>query len=218
MRGRMYTENPVFTTGQIATICGIAPRTVARKIDEGKLKSFRLPGGVDRRVQRADLVEWMRAAGMPISRLEEFEAKWRLKSCGLRILLLSPDEALVSALEAAAKKNKPPLHLQAVSSETELGMMLGEISPEVIIVDFDLDTNRARNVCARVKAWDVENRAFLVGLRSNGFVPGVDRVDKTVGKPCEPALLLKSIFVTLPVLNIKQSKLGCRLGRQTCSR
>lgn len=194
MRGRMYTDNPVFTTGQIATICGIAPQTVARKIDAGALKAFRLPGGVDRRVQRVDLVQWMQEAGIPISRLEEFEARWRLRSCGLRILLLSSDETLVAALLTAAKKNKPPLYVKRASSELELGMLLGEIKPEVIIVDFDLDTNRARNVCARVKEWDAESRAFLVGLRSNGFVPGVDRVDKTVGKPCEPALLLKNIF------------------------
>lgn len=54
------------TTGQIAALCGVAPRTVSKWIDTGLLKGFRLPGSLDRRVMLADLEAFVEAHGMPV--------------------------------------------------------------------------------------------------------------------------------------------------------
>lgn len=43
----------ILTTGQIAKQCSVAPRTVAKWIDSGLLKGFRVPGSKDRRVLRS---------------------------------------------------------------------------------------------------------------------------------------------------------------------
>lgn len=43
-----------FSTGDIASIFGVASRTVCKWFDSGELKGFRLPGGKDRRVSEAD--------------------------------------------------------------------------------------------------------------------------------------------------------------------
>lgn len=45
----------VFTTGEIAKICGVAPRTASKWIDSGLLPGWRIPGGNARRVSRAAL-------------------------------------------------------------------------------------------------------------------------------------------------------------------
>jgi len=34
----------VFTTGQVAKICKVAPRTVSKWFDSGRLKGYRIPG------------------------------------------------------------------------------------------------------------------------------------------------------------------------------
>ena len=39
----------VFTTGQVAKICKVAPRTVSKWFDSGRLKGYRIPGSQDRR-------------------------------------------------------------------------------------------------------------------------------------------------------------------------
>ena len=44
-----------FSTGDIASMYGVAPRTVCKWFDSGELKGFRLPGGKGRRVYEHDL-------------------------------------------------------------------------------------------------------------------------------------------------------------------
>lgn len=53
-----------YTTGQISKICKIAPRTVSKLIDTGKLKGFRIPCGKDRRVLGNDLRNFLLENGM----------------------------------------------------------------------------------------------------------------------------------------------------------
>lgn len=62
-------RQPALTTGQVARICGVAPRTVQKWIDSGHLHGYRLPGGLDRRVPRDEVVRFLQAAGMPLGPL-----------------------------------------------------------------------------------------------------------------------------------------------------
>ena len=60
------------TCGVVARICCVAPRTAARWIDSGELKGYRIPMSKDRRVEVADLREFLEAHGLPTERLEEY--------------------------------------------------------------------------------------------------------------------------------------------------
>lgn len=62
----------VYTTGQIARLLRVAPRTVSQWIDKGHLKGYRLPGSQDRRVLRTHLIVFLANREMPP--LEDFEA------------------------------------------------------------------------------------------------------------------------------------------------
>jgi excisionase family DNA binding protein len=57
---------PVYTTGRVAKICNVAPRTVSKWFDSGRLKGYRIPGSQDRRIPRAQLVKFLRENGMPL--------------------------------------------------------------------------------------------------------------------------------------------------------
>src|SRR6266850_758267 len=46
----------VFTTGQVAKICKVAPRTVSKWFDSGRLRGYRIPGSQDRRIPREILI------------------------------------------------------------------------------------------------------------------------------------------------------------------
>lgn len=58
----------IYTTGMIAKICKVAPRTVSKWFDSGQLRGYRIPGGQggDRRVTRDSLLEFLKAHGMPV--------------------------------------------------------------------------------------------------------------------------------------------------------
>lgn len=59
----------VLTTGQVAEICNVAPRTVSKWFDGGQLKGYRIPGSRDRRIPLGELLRFMRAHGIPLANL-----------------------------------------------------------------------------------------------------------------------------------------------------
>jgi DNA-binding transcriptional MerR regulator len=61
----------IFTTGDVAKICQVAPRTVNKWFDSGHLKGYRIPLSGDRRVERAELLRFFRENGLPSFGLEE---------------------------------------------------------------------------------------------------------------------------------------------------
>ena len=60
----------VFTTGQVAKICKVAPRTVSKWFDSGRLRGYRIPGSQDRRIPREHLLRFLKEHGMPLGDLE----------------------------------------------------------------------------------------------------------------------------------------------------
>ena len=58
-------DDDVLTTGQIAKICGVSPGTVAKWVDAGRLKGWKIPGSGDRRIVCADLKAFLVVHGMP---------------------------------------------------------------------------------------------------------------------------------------------------------
>ena len=59
------------TTGQVAKLCHVTARTVAKWMEKGLLKGYMLPLSGHRRIPKANLVAFMKAHGMPMEGLEE---------------------------------------------------------------------------------------------------------------------------------------------------
>lgn len=55
----------ILTSGEVAKIMQVAPRTVSKWYDSGALRGWRLPGSLDRRFLAADVLAFAREAGMP---------------------------------------------------------------------------------------------------------------------------------------------------------
>ena len=62
--------NDVFTVGQVATMCKVAPATVCKWFDTGRLRGYRIPSG-DRRIPRNHLMTFLKESQMPLGTLEE---------------------------------------------------------------------------------------------------------------------------------------------------
>ncbi|MHC4487461.1 MAG: helix-turn-helix domain-containing protein, partial [Planctomycetota bacterium] len=59
----------VLTTGDVAKICNVAPRTVSKWFDSGRLKGYRIPGSKDRRIPVNELIRFMKMHNMPTTEL-----------------------------------------------------------------------------------------------------------------------------------------------------
>ncbi len=60
------TRKEVLTTGQVARLCHVAPRTVSKWVDTGQLRGYRIPGSRDRRIPLGQVEAFMRANGIPL--------------------------------------------------------------------------------------------------------------------------------------------------------
>lgn len=59
-------KKKVYTTGEVAQICQVAPRTVSKWFDSHMLRGYRIPGSQDRRIPHEYLVEFMQKHNMPV--------------------------------------------------------------------------------------------------------------------------------------------------------
>lgn len=143
------TIEVVYTTGQVARICRVAPRTVSKWIDAGELEGYRLPASQDRRVKRSVLLQFLQDRGLPTDLLPGGTGG------GGRVLAVGLPEFLVSALDGLGTPGGP---LAAVSADDlfDAGVSLSAQLPSVVVADpFAVQTNfptrlRAVAGCDRV--------------------------------------------------------------------
>ena len=58
------SETAVYTTTDVAIICKVAPRTVAKWFDSGRLNGYTLPGSFARRIPQHCLTRFLQAHAM----------------------------------------------------------------------------------------------------------------------------------------------------------
>lgn len=119
-----FEEVSVFTTGQVARICQVAPRTVSKWFDTGRLHGYRIPGSQDRRIPRHDLVEFMQSHGMPLGVLAAAGPS--------RVLLVNVDSSLERQLMTDFPRE---VTLQLATSSFEAGSLTTHWKPHGIALD-----------------------------------------------------------------------------------
>jgi len=130
----------VLTTGEVARICHVAPRTVSKWFDTGQLRGYRIPGSRDRRIPVEQLVAFMRAHGLPLDGLD---------SGPCRLLIVDPDadEALCDALNASGR-----CEVRRAENGFEAGILAEQFRPHAIVLDVSDSLEEALAICRKVKA------------------------------------------------------------------
>lgn len=121
----MTRRKNVLTTGEVARICNVAPRTVSKWFDTGQLSGYRIPGSKDRRIPLEQLVAFMRMHGMPTDGLEGADRQ---------ILVIDSDPQFVAVL-AQQVQEAGGYEVARAESAFEGGILAAEIAPHAILVD-----------------------------------------------------------------------------------
>src|SRR5512137_1885636 len=108
----MSKRKDVLTTGQVASICNVAPRTVSKWFDSGQLRGYRIPGSKDRRIPLAQLVRFMRDHGIPFNGLETGRP---------RVVVVDTDEPF-ARLVAEALSREGRFEVRTAASAFEAGV------------------------------------------------------------------------------------------------
>lgn len=171
----------VYTTGEVARICHVAPRTVSKWVDSGQLRGYRIPGSRDRRIPLEHLLAFLRANGMPTDLLDDGPC---------RILLMDPSVPL-EVVEALAGSGR--CEVRTASNLFEAGVVAQQFRPHVIVLDVGRGEEAAilcRNIKHNADLASARLVAVSAGmpssraqeLRRGGF-------DEFLSKPYTPAQL-----------------------------
>lgn len=125
----------VFTTGEVAKICKVAPRTVSKWFDSGQLSGYRIPGSQDRRIPRENLIQFMKKFGLPLGDLEE-------KANGL---VVSTDQDLATALSEKINY-KFKCQVEHASTAFSTGRFLAIRIFRFVVLDFSIGREHALEV------------------------------------------------------------------------
>ncbi len=176
----------IFTTGQVAKICKVAPRTVSKWFDSGRLRGYRIPGSQDRRIPREHLIRFLKEHGMPLGDLED-EAMGKL-------LLVGADAQTRSNLDELM--GNEDFKVEAAASGFEAGIQAESLHPDCVVIDFAMGRNEALMIAQNLKKNSVYTDTVLIGLLSDDDnASGFDRTlfNETFRKPFDAALLAERI-------------------------
>jgi excisionase family DNA binding protein len=129
----------VLTTGDVAKICNVAPRTVSKWFDSGQLKGYRIPGSKDRRIPVSELIRFMKVNNMPATSLAAGKT---------RVLIVDSDAG--SAL-AEALQSRVDYEVQTARSNFEGGLVALKFAPHVLLVSLLAEGIDAADICKTIR-------------------------------------------------------------------
>lgn len=178
----------VFTTGQVAKICKVAPRTVSKWFDSGRLQGYRIPGSQDRRIPREKLIKFLKEHGMPLGDLEE-EGLHKILIIGAEKLFIDRVQELLPEAES--------YKYEVAASGFEAGIQAESFHPDTIVVDLAMGRSEALQIAANLRRNGTYEQTMIVGMASEdeaepeGLINyGFSEVFK---KPFDVALLVERI-------------------------
>ncbi|MDB5327420.1 MAG: putative response regulator [Phycisphaerales bacterium] len=132
----------VLTTGEVAKICNVAPRTVSKWFDTGTLTGYRIPGSKDRRIPLAQLIKFMKHHGMPLN---------GLMTGATRVMIVDDEADIVEVLERILE-DEAKYEVEIAKSGFMAGITAEKSRPHVILLDMHLKDIDGREVAKVVKS------------------------------------------------------------------
>ena len=132
----------VLTTGEVARICNVAPRTVSKWFDSGTLTGYRIPGSKDRRIPLSQLIKFMKHHGMPLN---------GLMTGATRVMIVDDEADIVEVLEKILE-DEAKYEVEIAKSGFMAGITAEKFKPHVILLDMHLKDIDGREVARLVKA------------------------------------------------------------------
>jgi excisionase family DNA binding protein len=147
----------VFTTGQVAKICKVAPRTVSKWFDSGRLRGYRIPGSQDRRIPREHLIRFLKEHHMPLGELEE--EGWH------KILVIGAEQLFIDRLRELLPEDEDYKY-EVAPSGFEAGLKAESFHPDTIIIDLAMGRSESLLIAQNLRRKPQFETTMIVGLAS----------------------------------------------------
>ncbi|MEM8836145.1 MAG: response regulator [Planctomycetota bacterium] len=132
----MSFDKDVLTTGEVAKICNVAPRTVSKWFDSGQLNGYRIPGSKDRRIPVGALMQFMKDHNIPLD---------GIMSGKTRVLVVD-DEHEVTGTLSKVLAEQGGYDVIIADSAFEAGVYLERFKPHVMLLDLHISDGDATHI------------------------------------------------------------------------
>ena len=153
----MPKNKNILTTGDVARICHVAPRTVSKWFDNGQLRGYRIPGSKDRRIPLTELIRFMKVHNMPTSDVPFGK---------LRVLIADDNQQSGTAL-ADALQTRAGYEVQLVSTNFEAGLAVQRFNPHVLMVNLLSDNINASDLCKGIRQSEDSQTIKIVAIANH---------------------------------------------------
>jgi excisionase family DNA binding protein len=137
----MSKRKDVLTTGQVAQICNVAPRTVTKWFDSGQLRGYRIPGSRDRRIPISELIRFMKAHNIPTDTLDKGH---------IRVLVIDSNEENCKYLTDMLT-TKGAFDIRCVQNSFDAGLLAQKFLPNIILINLMASNIDAHQLCAQIR-------------------------------------------------------------------
>jgi excisionase family DNA binding protein len=144
----------VLTTGQVAQICSVAPRTVTKWFDSGQLRGYRIPGSRDRRIPACELLRFMKAHNIPTGMLEVGK---------LKVLIIDDNHDNITSL-ASALGGRANYDVETACNGFDAGAVAHRFKPHAVLINLLSTGIDAQQLCKNIRA-----NADLTGTKVIAF-------------------------------------------------
>ena len=140
----MPRQKDILTTGEVAKICNVAPRTVSKWFDSGQLKGYRIPGSKDRRIPLNALIRFMKQHNIPLDGLQ---------SGRTRVLIVDDETEIVEVLEKVLTE-QANYEVKVAHTGFGAGVECEKFRPHVMLLDMHLGDIKGEEVLKLVRGND----------------------------------------------------------------
>lgn len=137
----MPRQKDILTTGEVAKICNVAPRTVSKWFDSGQLRGYRIPGSKDRRIPLNALVRFMKAHHIPLDALQTGQT---------RVLIVDAESEILDVLKKVLTE-QASYEVQTAHSGFAAGVCCEKFRPQVMLVDMHLPDIKGEDILKLIK-------------------------------------------------------------------
>ncbi len=134
-------QKDVLTTGEVARICNVAPRTVSKWFDSGQLRGYRIPGSKDRRIPMNALVKFMKEHSIPLDGLVTGKT---------RVLIVDDESEIVNVMEKVLGE-QANYEVHTAHSGFAAGIECQKFQPHVILMDMHLGDIKGEDMLKTVR-------------------------------------------------------------------
>ncbi len=161
----MSPEDQPYTTIEVASLLGLAVRSVQLMVDRGELDAWKTPGG-HRRISRASVERWLAERRGGATRPADAAPARAGARRAPRVLLIEDSVHFQNLVRLLVGQKFPQVELQ-VADEGFAGLaMAGQLQPDVLIVDILLPGIDGATLITSLRSHPQFRRSRLIVITS----------------------------------------------------